>query len=245
MRASRLGRRADARSAGAPSNLAVEMTLVARCDRVHAERGMMVMTMKNDTELRLRDLRVLSVVLREHNLTRAAELLDTTQPSISKVLARLRGYFADPLFIRDGNAMRPTPRALEIAGPLHGLLVASDGLRMSEQSFDTRNSDRVFKLLVTDVGMIVFLPPLMSRMAREGSKLSLHAVPLDSRHFESKLESGEADLALGAFPKAPRGLRRQYSLVKQTTGAGAQRGSRTSSCFVLSIDHDLKRLRND
>jgi DNA-binding transcriptional LysR family regulator len=51
--------------------------------------------------------------------------VDTTQPSISKVLARLRGYFADPLFIRDGNAMRPTPRALEIAGPLHGLLVAS------------------------------------------------------------------------------------------------------------------------
>jgi DNA-binding transcriptional LysR family regulator len=59
------------------------------------------------------------------------------------------------------------------------------------------------------IGMIVFLPPLISRIAGEGSKLSLHAVPLDSRHFGSKLESGEADLALGAFPKAPRGLRRQ------------------------------------
>jgi DNA-binding transcriptional LysR family regulator len=170
---------------------------------------MMVMTTRNDTDLRLHDLRVLSVVLREHNLTRAAELLDTTQPSISKVLARLRGQFGDPLFIRDGNAMRPTPRALEIAAPLHGLLAASDGLRTSEAPFDPCNSDRVFKLLVTDVGMIIFLPPLMSRLAKEGSKLGLHAVPLDSRHFESKLESGEADLALGAFPKAPRGLRRQ------------------------------------
>jgi DNA-binding transcriptional LysR family regulator len=169
----------------------------------------MVMTIWNKTDLRLRDLRVLSVVLQEHNLTRAAEVLDTTQPSISKVLARLRGHFGDPLFIRNGNAMHPTPRAIEIAGPLRGLLAASDSLSISQPSFDAENSHRVFRLLVTDVGMIVFLPPLMSRMASEGPKLSLHAVPLDSRHFESKLETGEADLALGAFPKAPRGLRRQ------------------------------------
>jgi DNA-binding transcriptional LysR family regulator len=170
---------------------------------------MMIMTSWNIADLRLRDLWVLSVVLREHNLTRAAELLDTTQPSISKILARLREHFGDPLFIRDGNSMHPTPRALEIAGPLRNLLVASDSLRIAEPSFDARHSDRAFKLLVTDVGMIVFLPPLMSRMAREGSKLSLHAVPLGTRHFEATLESGEADLALGAFPKAPRGLRRQ------------------------------------
>jgi DNA-binding transcriptional LysR family regulator len=169
----------------------------------------MVMTIWNNADLRLRDLRVLSVVLQEHNLTRAAEVLDTTQPSISKVLARLRGHFGDPLFIRNGNAMHPTPRAIEIAGPLRGLLVASDSLCSSQPSFDVRNSHRVFKLLVTDVGMVVFLPPLMSQMAKEGPKLGLHAVPLDSRHFESKLESGEADMALGAFPKAPRGLRRQ------------------------------------
>lgn len=167
------------------------------------------MTKWNSEHLRLGDLKVLSVVLREHNLTRAAEVLDTTQPSISKVLARLRDHFADPLFIRNGNAMRPTSRALEIAEPLRGLLLATDSLRISQRSFDAPSSDRVFKLLVTDVGMIVFLPPLMSRMAREGPKLSLHAVPFDSRHFALKLESGEADLALGAFPKAPRDLRRQ------------------------------------
>lgn len=167
------------------------------------------MTIWNNKDLRLRDLRVLNVVLQEHNLTRAAEVLDTTQPSISKVLARLREHFGDPLFIRNGNAMHPTPRAIEIAGPLRGLLVASDSLCISQPSFDVQNSHRVFKLLVTDVGMIVFLPKLMRQMAEEGPKLSLHAVPLDSRHFESKLESGEADLALGAFPKAPRGLRRQ------------------------------------
>jgi hypothetical protein len=49
----------------------------------------------------------------------------------------------------------------------------------------------------------------VTRIAGEGGRLSLRAVPLDSRHFELKLESGEADLALGAFPEAPRALKRQ------------------------------------
>jgi DNA-binding transcriptional LysR family regulator len=169
---------------------------------------MMVMTRWN-RDPGLGDLRVLSVVLAESSLTRAAEVLDTTQPTISKVLARLRAHFGDPLLVRNGNAMRPTSRALEIAEPLRALLVATDSLHVSERSFDAGNTDRVFKLLVTDVGMIVFLPPLMSRVAKDGPKLSLHAVALDSTNFGSKLESGEADLALGAFPKAPRDLRRQ------------------------------------
>ena len=168
------------------------------------------MTEENDANLRLRDFKVLNVVLRERSLTRAAEALDTTQPSISKVLARLRIHFGDPLFIRTGQTMAPTPRALEIAAPLRNLLVAADTLRTPTPSFDPRTSDRMFKVLTTDVGSARFLPLLLSKMAKEGPKLTLQAVPLDSRHFESKLESGEADLALGAFPKAPRGLRRQH-----------------------------------
>ena len=171
------------------------------------------MTDRNDADLRLRDLRTLNVVLRERNLTRAAQTLGTTQPSVSKVLARLRAHFGDPLVIRNGNArdghaMQLTPRAAEMADPLRNLLVASDGLCASAPSFNPRTSDRVFKVLVTDVGAILFLPRLVSRIAGEG-RLGLRVVPLDSRHFELKLESGEADLALGAFPGAPRGLKRQ------------------------------------
>jgi DNA-binding transcriptional LysR family regulator len=169
---------------------------------------MHVMTEKN-ADLRLRDLRVLGLVMRERNLTRAAELLDTTQPSISKVLARLRKHFGDPLFTRSGYEMHPTPKVLEIEGPLHGLLVSVDALSISSPSFDARTSERTFKLLVSDVGMIIFLPALTRRLAKEGPRLRAHAVPLGSTHFESKLESGEVDLALGAFDTAAPGLRRQ------------------------------------
>lgn len=160
-------------------------------------------------DLRLRELRVLSIALRERNLTRTAEVLGTTQPSISKVLARLRGYFGDPLFTRSGNEMHPTPKALEIEGSLRTLLATADDLSISTPSFNPATSTRAFKLLVSEVGMIVFLPALMQRVAQEGPSLSVDAVPLDARPYELRLELGEADLALGAFPKAALGLRRQ------------------------------------
>jgi DNA-binding transcriptional LysR family regulator len=170
---------------------------------------MMIMTEQNDAGFRLWDFKVLSAVLRERSLTRAAEALDTTQPAISKVLARLRGYFGDPLFVRNGQVMNPTAKALEIATPLGTLLIAADTLCMPTPPFDPRTSDRTFRLLTADTGSAILFPALLSRMASEGPGLRLEAVPLDSRHFETKLESGEADLAIGAYPKAPRGLRRQ------------------------------------
>jgi len=168
------------------------------------------MPRSNDQGIRLHDLRILDVVLREHSLTRAAEELDTSQPTISKVLARLRSQFGDPLLVRDGQAMRPTPRAAEIVAPLRALLQAADGIRRPARArFDPAASERSFRLLVSDVGMIRLLPPLIARLATAGPHLTLEAVPLDSRHFEAKLASGEADLAIGWFPRAPRGLRRQ------------------------------------
>ena len=162
-----------------------------------------------NVDLRLRDLRVLSIALRERNLTRTAESLGTTQPSISKILARLRAHFGDPLFTRSGNEMHPTPKALEIEGSLRTLLASADVLSIATPTFDPATLTRAFKLLVSEVGMIVFLPALMRRVAQEGPSLSVDAVPLDARPYETKLESGEADLALGAFPKPALGLRRQ------------------------------------
>jgi DNA-binding transcriptional LysR family regulator len=161
------------------------------------------------SELNLRELRVLNALLHERSITRTAELLATTQPRISKILRHLRAQFADPLFVRNGHAMQPTAKALEIADMLRALLGAADNLRASANAFDPLHSDRTFSLLLTDVGMIHFLPPLIARVAAIAPKVNIRATPLDARQFELKLEAGDADLALGAFPKAARHLRRQ------------------------------------
>ena len=162
-----------------------------------------------DGDIGLRHLKALSLLLEVRSLTRAAEILDVNQPTVSKMLARLRSHFGDPLFVRVGLVMQPTPRALEVMEPLRGLLAVSDQLKATTSSFDPANSDREFRVLVGEVGMIHLVPPLMRELEQSGPGLRLRAVPLDSRHVSTKLESGEADIALGAFPRESGPLRRQ------------------------------------
>jgi DNA-binding transcriptional LysR family regulator len=187
----------------------VEARLSPYDDQRHAAKGMMDMDPQAYSELSLRELRVLHVLFQERSITRTAQAMETTQPAISKMLRRLRAQFSDPLFVRNGQAMQPTAKSLDIADRLRVLLAAADGLRSAATGFDPTSSNRLFSLLLTDVGMIRFLPPLIARLAVIAPNISVRAVPLDARQFEHRLETGEADLAFGAFPKAARHLRRQ------------------------------------
>ena len=109
------------------------------------------MDQKAYSELSLRELRVLDALLHQRSITRTAQSMETSQPAISKVLRRLRAQFSDPLFVRNGQAMQPTARALDIADRLRVLLAAADGLRSEVTPFDPASSDRLFSLLLTDV----------------------------------------------------------------------------------------------
>lgn len=162
-----------------------------------------------DTDISLRHLQTLSLLLEVGSLTQAARILGVSQPTVSKTLARLRVHFADPLLVRVGAAMHPTPKAMALARPLRDLLTASDSLRASTRVFDPATSQREFTCLVTEVGMIQFIPALMRRLEQAGPGLSLRALQLDSRPIESRLEAGEADVVVGYFPEAAPTLRRQ------------------------------------
>jgi DNA-binding transcriptional LysR family regulator len=89
----------------------------------------------------LRELRVLHALLQQRSITRTAQAVDTTQPSISKTLRRLRRQFSDPLFVRDGQAMQPTARALDMADRLGVLLAAAtvSGPMRSDSTRRTRS----------------------------------------------------------------------------------------------------------
>ena len=186
------------------------------------------------SELSLRELRVLHALLQQRSITLTAQAMETTQPSISKTLRRLRAQFADPLFVRNGQTMQPTAKALDIADRLQALLAAADGLRSAATEFDPAGSDRLFSLLLTDVGMIRFLPPLIARVATAAPNVSVRAVPLDARQFEHRLESGEADLAFGAFPKAARHLRRQRLYFDSYSSVLRKHHPRARKCQAVS-----------
>src|SRR5258707_13238954 len=152
---------------------------------------MMDMDQKAYSELSLRELRVLDALLALRSITGAAQAMDTTQPAISKMLRHLRVQFSDPLFVRNGHAMQPTAKALDIADRLRVVLAAVDGLRSAATEFDPASSDRPFSLLLTDVGMIRFLPPLIARITAIAPGSNVRSVPLDARQFEYTLAADD------------------------------------------------------
>lgn len=167
------------------------------------------MPIRERQKLDFRDLRVLDALIREGSITGAAQALETTQPAISKLLRRLRTRFDDPLVVRRGRGVQPTTRAVEMSAQIRKLLEMADSLQQQRLPFDPEKSEKTFSLLLTDVGMVRFLPPLVARLADLAPNIKVRALPLDSRHFALKLESGEADIALGAFPRAAGHLRFQ------------------------------------
>jgi len=166
-------------------------------------------------ELDIQHLRVLDVLLRERSLTRAAKVLDVTQPALSKTLARLRRYFDDPLFVRVSHRMEPTPKALALTRPVGDVLEKMRALRGEHVVFDPRVSTRTFQFCVVDAGVIKLLPPLLNRVMVEAPNVRLRVVQLDGEHLESWLESGTIDFAMGSFPSLVKGIRRQFLWVEE------------------------------
>jgi DNA-binding transcriptional LysR family regulator len=165
---------------------------------------------RSDAEqLDLHHLQVLDALLREHSLTRAAKTLNLSQPALSKTLARLRRYFADPLFVRVALRMEPTPKALELQAPVRGIIDQLQALRSEHVPFDPRVSSRTFTFCVVDAGVIKLLPPLVKLLADEAPRVRLRAMQLESQNLDSWLESGKIDFAMGSFPDLVKGIRRQ------------------------------------
>src|SRR5438105_2579250 len=164
---------------------------------------------KQADDLDLHALRVLDVLFRERSLTRAAETLHTQQPALSKTLARLRRYFDDPLFIRVSLRMEPTAKALELEAPVRAVLDELQLLRSERVPFTPRKSNRTFSFFTADAGVIVLVPPIVRALLAQAPDVRLRAVQLDAQHLHSSLESGEVDLAVGAFPSLTQGIRRQ------------------------------------
>ena len=138
---------------------------------------------------------VLAAIFEEGSITRASEKLNLTQPAVSHALARLRDVFADPLFVRRGAAMVPTPMARQIAERVRGALASLSALTEPTE-FDPARHARVFRLALRDVFESVVLPPLLAELEACGSPIEIHSVRTDRGDIEGELRRGAIDLAV-------------------------------------------------
>ncbi|MCY1211500.1 Nodulation protein D 2 [compost metagenome] len=154
-------------------------------------------------------LAVFDAMLRERNVTRAAEQLGLTQSAMSHALNRLRSYFHDPLFVKTAHGMTPTTKAEGLAGPILDVMTTMQTRVLPQSSFDPATMQRTFTLCMTDMGELVFLPPLMQRLRAIAPRCSLRTLQVPMPQIEALLASGEADLVLGSVRTAPVALFQQ------------------------------------
>jgi DNA-binding transcriptional LysR family regulator len=151
-------------------------------------------------DLDLNLLRVLAAIDEKRSVSAAAVLLRRSQPSVSAALARLREFFGDPLFVRSGNTMQPTPRVREVMGPVREVLSRIGTEIVAAPVFDPATSHQPVVLALSDVGEVVFLPRVLQELRRVAPHISLRSVSLPAEDVARGLESGAIDLALGYFP---------------------------------------------
>ena len=160
----------------------------------------------NVGDLDLNLLRAFDAVLREGSVTAAAERLGLSQPAMSNALSRLRNLLGDPLFMRTTGGMRPTPLAQQLAAPVQQALDLIRASFSRQAGFDPKTSDRIFRLQLTDVGEIAFLPPLLERLQLEAPGVRVETQHLPQDEVGDALASGEVDLALGFLPELSQGI---------------------------------------
>lgn len=119
---------------------------------------------------------------------------------MSYALGRLRAILDDPLFVRNGNEMQPTSAALEMREPLRNAIAAAEHALQLMVPFSAPTSTRVFRLSMSDIGELAFLPRLCAALAEcaPRMRLDIQSIPVDQ--IEDALRVGRLDLAIGNLP---------------------------------------------
>ncbi|MFJ4384891.1 LysR family transcriptional regulator [Pseudomonas sp. NPDC089408] len=153
-------------------------------------------------------LQLFDVLYHCRSVTRAADQLGQSQPTISIWLARLREQLSDPLFVRTPGGMAPTPRADQLIGPCREVLESLRRLTAWEPQFMAATAQRRFRLCVSDASHITLLPSILNHLRSHAPGIRLEAARIDG-NTERALESGEADLAIGFVPWMGGGMYQQ------------------------------------
>lgn len=160
-------------------------------------------------DLDLNLLVVFDALLRERSVTRAASEVGLSQGAMSHALNRLRAFFEDPLFVKTPSGMEPTPKATLLGVSIVEVMTTLRQDVVSQARFDPSTARRTFVLCMTDMGELVFLPPLIRRLREEAPNCTLRSVQVPIEQIEGLLASGEVDLALGSIRAAPDNLYQQ------------------------------------
>lgn len=157
-----------------------------------------------DIDLNL--LVVFKQLLVERRVSKVADNLGLTQPAISNALARLRTLLGDELFLRTPSGMEPTPYAEQLAESVSYALAMIHGALNHRMVFDPASSPREFRIGMTDIGEMHFLPVLMTHLAKVAPGVRISTVRNTAVNLKDDMEAGKLDFAIGLLPQLKAGF---------------------------------------
>lgn len=178
-------------------------------------------------ELRRLDLNllvVLDALFEESTVTRVAQRLQISQPTVSTGLGKLREVLDDELFVRSQGVMSPTPLAMSLREPVAAILRAIRHDILARAGFDPATSRETFTLSLSDIGELEFLPGLVRRLAEVAPFVRVKAVSRDPGSLADAMDAGEVDLAIGYFPDLTSAVFKQQRLFSHATAVIVREG---------------------
>ncbi|KJF73758.1 LysR substrate-binding domain-containing protein [Agrobacterium arsenijevicii] len=158
--------------------------------------------------LRSFDLNLLiafDAMMEEMSVTRAARRLKIQQPAMSHNISTLRTLFQDELFIRVGQEMKPTARALNLAGPVRQALRQAQAAVMTADVFDPATERRTFRLGMSSEVELLLLPDLTARLREIAPGIGILVRNGQEQEITGMLDTGVIDMAVGcAYSKEQR-----------------------------------------
>lgn len=176
--------------------------------------------MLNFGRLDLNLLLTLDALLAEHNVTRAAERLHLSQPSVSVHLAKLREALDDPLLLPGPRGMRPTARADALRAPLRQALEALQLAVAPATPFDPAQAGNTWRVAATDYGESTIVLPALAALRRAAPGTRLAVLEMSPVQIARQAEQGEIDLALHTREGAPPNLRQRTLFAERYVLAG-------------------------
>ncbi len=156
----------------------------------------------NISNIDLNLLIYLDVLLREQNVTRAANRLNITQPAMSNGLKRLRTLLNDPVLVRTSDGMSPTEKARKLQPVVRKILLQLEEALQPSDEFDPAKSERVYRIMASDYAASTLLPPLLSRLKQDAPNVSLDIMTPSDVTFHD-VEEGKIDMAINRFEDLP------------------------------------------
>ena len=127
------------------------------------------------------------------SLTRAADVLCITQPAVSNSLARLRDMLNDPLFVRTGHSMTPTPVAQNIIVPARAALELLRKSVQESHTFDPLIAEKQFNFASRDLLEVSILPRLLAHLEDGSPNITLANFEISRSKVVSEMANGNLD----------------------------------------------------